>query len=77
MTLRVAVVDDQALMRTGFAMILGAEEDIDVVGDADSRAVHLVCGFAAELLEDLDTLRDPGCTGGMALGLETTGWIDR
>ena len=36
MTLRVAVVDDQALMRTGFAMILGAEEDIDVVGDAEN-----------------------------------------
>jgi DNA-binding NarL/FixJ family response regulator len=36
MTVRVAVVDDQALMRTGFSMILGAEADIDVVGDADN-----------------------------------------
>ena len=34
MTLRVALVDDQALMRTGFAMILNAEPDIEVVGDA-------------------------------------------
>lgn len=32
--LRVLIVDDQALVRAGFAMILGAEEDIDVVGEA-------------------------------------------
>jgi DNA-binding NarL/FixJ family response regulator len=36
MTVRVAVVDDQALMCTGFSMILGAEADIEVVGDADN-----------------------------------------
>ncbi len=34
MTLRVAVVDDQALMRAGFSMILDAEADIEVVGEA-------------------------------------------
>lgn len=34
MTLRVAIVDDQALMRTGFSMILEAEDDLEVVGDA-------------------------------------------
>ena len=32
--IRVLVVDDQALLRTGFRMILGAEPDIEVVGDA-------------------------------------------
>ncbi|MDJ0955113.1 MAG: response regulator transcription factor [Acidimicrobiia bacterium] len=32
--LRVLIVDDQALVRTGFAMILGTEPDIDVVGEA-------------------------------------------
>jgi DNA-binding NarL/FixJ family response regulator len=32
--IRVLVVDDQALVRTGFSMILGAEPDIDVVGEA-------------------------------------------
>ncbi len=32
--LRVAVVDDQALVRTGFSMILDSEPDIDVVGEA-------------------------------------------
>lgn len=35
MTIRVAVVDDQALMRDGFTMILNAQDDIDVVGDAE------------------------------------------
>jgi DNA-binding NarL/FixJ family response regulator len=32
--LRVLIVDDQALVRTGFRMILEAEQDIDVVGEA-------------------------------------------
>ena len=36
MTIRVAIVDDQALMRDGFTMILDAQPDIDVVGDADN-----------------------------------------
>jgi DNA-binding NarL/FixJ family response regulator len=34
MTIRVAIVDDQALMRDGFGMILDAQPDIEVVGDA-------------------------------------------
>ena len=34
MAIRVLIVDDQALIRTGFRMILGAEEDIEVVGEA-------------------------------------------
>jgi len=33
-SLTVVIVDDQALVRTGFRMILEAEEDIDVVGEA-------------------------------------------
>ena len=39
MTVRVLVVDDQALVRRGFGMILGSEPDIEVVGEAsDGRA---------------------------------------
>lgn len=39
MTIRVAIVDDQALMRDGFSMILDAQPDIDVVGDAENGRV--------------------------------------
>jgi DNA-binding NarL/FixJ family response regulator len=33
MSIRVLLVDDQALIRAGFRMILGAEDDIEVVGE--------------------------------------------
>ncbi|WP_405017275.1 response regulator transcription factor [Kitasatospora sp. NBC_00070] len=34
MTIRVIIVDDQAMVRAGFAALLNAQTDIDVVGDA-------------------------------------------
>ncbi len=34
MTIRVVLVDDQALVRTGFRMVLDAEADIEVAGEA-------------------------------------------
>ncbi|MEU7137741.1 response regulator transcription factor [Streptomyces sp. NPDC046261] len=34
MTIRVIIVDDQAMVRAGFAALLAAQPDIDVVGDA-------------------------------------------
>ena len=44
MTIRVVIVDDQLLVRTGFAAILGSEDDIDVVGEASNGAEALdVC----------------------------------
>ena len=38
MSIRVLLVDDQALVRAGFRMILDAEEDIDVAGEAADGA---------------------------------------
>ncbi|MFF9864063.1 MULTISPECIES: response regulator [unclassified Streptomyces] len=39
MTIRVIIVDDQAMVRAGFAALLSAQSDIDVVGEAaDGRA---------------------------------------
>jgi DNA-binding NarL/FixJ family response regulator/class 3 adenylate cyclase len=40
--IRVLIADDQALVRTGFRMILEAERDIEVVGDAADGAEALV-----------------------------------
>lgn len=43
-TVRVAIVDDQAMVRAGFGSLLAAQPDIEVVGDADdgSHALALV-----------------------------------
>jgi len=43
-TIRVVLADDQALLRKGFRMILDAEDDISVIGEAadGEAAVHLV-----------------------------------
>ncbi|GEP36091.1 DNA-binding response regulator [Nocardioides szechwanensis] len=38
MTIRVVVVDDQALVRGGFAMVLGQQDDLEVVGQAGTGA---------------------------------------
>ena len=44
MTISVAIIDDQALMRDGFTMILNAQEDLHVVGDAaDGQAGIELC----------------------------------
>ena len=34
MTIRVLVADDQALLRTAFASLINAEDDLEVVGEA-------------------------------------------
>jgi DNA-binding NarL/FixJ family response regulator len=41
MTIRVLLVDDQPLLLTGFRLILGAEDDLDVVGEAVDGEVAL------------------------------------
>ena len=63
MTIRVLIADDQALVRDGFGMILDAQEDIEVVAEAEdgARAVDL----ARELRPDvvLMDIRMPGVDG--------------
>ncbi|WP_371481746.1 response regulator [Kitasatospora sp. NBC_00315] len=45
MTIRVIIADDQAMVRAGFAALLNAQSDIDVVGDAaDGRQALEVSG---------------------------------
>ncbi len=38
MTIRVVVADDQALVRSGFSVLLAGEPDVDVVGEASNGA---------------------------------------
>ncbi|MEV7172945.1 response regulator transcription factor [Streptomyces sp. NPDC093224] len=51
MTIRVVVADDQELVRSGFAMILDAQEDVEVVAEAGdgAAAVAAVERFAPDV----------------------------
>jgi DNA-binding NarL/FixJ family response regulator len=61
--LRVMVVDDQDLFRGGFAMILGAQPDMEVVGEAADGAAAI--RLALEVKPDvvLMDIRMPGVDG--------------
>ena len=63
MSIRVLLCDDQALVRSGFRMILEAREDIEVVGEADDGAQALELTW--RLLPDvvLMDIRMPGIDG--------------
>ena len=63
MTTRVVLCDDQALVRDGFRMILNAEEDIDVVGEAGegAAAVELTKRLFPHVV--LMDVRMPGMNG--------------
>lgn len=51
MSIRVLVVDDQAMVREGFAALLGAQPDIEIVGQAQDGAVAVE--MAAEYHPDV------------------------
>ena len=63
MTIRLLLVDDQALIRTGFRMILEETDDIDIVGEAPDGAE--AARLAAELRPDVTLMdvRMPGVDG--------------
>lgn len=62
-TIRVLLVDDQALLRMGFRLVLEAEDDLDVVGEAADGATAV--DMAAALRPDvvLMDVRMPGMNG--------------
>jgi DNA-binding NarL/FixJ family response regulator len=61
--IRVLVVDDQALVRAGFRMILGTQPDLDVVGEAadGEEAVALAADLDPDVV--LMDVRMPGVDG--------------
>ena len=63
MTIRVFIVDDHALVRTGMRMILSAETDIEVLGEADNgeEALPLVRRLKPDVV--LCDLHLPGISG--------------
>jgi DNA-binding NarL/FixJ family response regulator len=52
MSIRVVLVDDQDLVRTGFAMVLDAQDDIEVVGEAGdgAKALDLLASVRADVV---------------------------
>ena len=65
--IRVVLADDQPLVRAGFRMLLEAEDDIEVVGEADdgAEAVRLTVALLPDVV--LMDIRMPGVDGLEAL----------
>ena len=63
MTIRVFLVDDHALVRTGLRMILAAETDIEIVGEAESGEEALPRIRALQPHVVLCDLHLPGISG--------------
>ncbi|MFE2180859.1 response regulator transcription factor [Streptomyces sp. NPDC059455] len=70
--IRVVVVDDQPLVRAGFVMVLDAQPDIDVVGEANdgAEALALLDTVAADVVV-MDVRR------GRPVSWRTPPWVGR
>jgi DNA-binding NarL/FixJ family response regulator len=89
-TIRVMVADDQAMVRTGFGMILGAQPDMELVAEAADgvEAVELARRFKPDValmdirmprmdgLEALRVLAGPGVTDPVKVVVVTTFDLD-
>ena len=73
MSIRVLIADDQALVRAGFRMILDAEDDLEIVGEAGdgAEAVRLALGLRPDVV--LMDIRMPEMDGIEATRLITGG----
>lgn len=62
-TIRVVIADDQELVRAGFAMVIGSQDDMTVVGQAadGNQAVNLVSALNPDVV--LMDVRMPGSDG--------------
>ena len=73
MTIRVLLVDDQPLLRTGFRYIIDAEDDLEVVGEAEDGEVALAQARALKpdvVLMDIRMPRMDGVAATAALGAD-------
>ena len=63
MSIRVLIADDQALVRSGFRLILEARDDLDVVGEAENGAQAIELARALEPDVVLMDVRMPALDG--------------
>ncbi|HEX2314713.1 MAG TPA: response regulator transcription factor [Thermomonospora sp.] len=63
MTIRVVIADDQGMVRAGFGVLLNAQPDIEVVGEAadGEEALRVVAGLRPDVV--LMDIRMPGLNG--------------
>jgi DNA-binding NarL/FixJ family response regulator len=63
MTIRVLIADDQQLVRAGFQLILSAQSDIEVIGEAETGSEAVERAFATRPDVVLMDIRMPGVDG--------------